>query len=61
MGKHVVHENLLIAEVQDLSLRVSIEKAFSQSGLISSPNGFLAFPLALQPEIEAVVLKMATW
>ena len=56
-GKHVVHENLLIAEVQDLSLRVSIEKAFSQSGLVSLPNGFLAFPLALQPEIEAVVLK----
>jgi hypothetical protein len=56
-GKQVVHENLLIAEVQDLSLRVSIEKAFSQRGLVSLPNGFMAFPQALRPEIEALVLK----
>ena len=56
-GKQVVHENLLVAEVQDLSLRVSIEKAFSQSWLVSLPNGFLAFPPALRPEIEALVRK----
>jgi len=56
-GKQVVHENLLVAEVQDLSLRVSIEKAFSQSGLVSLPNGFLAFPPALRPEIETLVRK----
>ncbi len=56
-GKQVVHENLLVAEVQDLSLRVAIERAFSQSGLVSLPNGFLAFPLALRPELEALVRK----
>jgi len=56
-GKQVVHENLLVAEVRDLSLRVSIEKAFSESGLVSLPNGFLAFPPGLRPEIEALVLK----
>lgn len=56
-GKHVVHENLLVAEVRDLSLRVSIEKAFSESGLVSLPNGFLAYPPGLRPEIEALVLK----
>jgi hypothetical protein len=56
-GKQVVHENLLVAEVQDLSLKVAIEKAFSESGVISLPNGFLAFPLGLRPEIEALVIK----
>ena len=50
-------QNLLVAEVRDLSLRVSIEKAFSESGLVSLPNGFLAFPPGLRPEIEALVLK----
>jgi len=56
-GKQVVHENLLVAEVQDLSLRVAIEKAFFQSGLVSLPNGFVSFPPALRPEIEALVRK----
>jgi len=43
--------------VQDLSLRVAIEKAFFQSGLVSLPNGFVSFPPALRPEIEALVRK----
>jgi len=57
-GKHVVHENLLVAEVRDLCLRVSIEKAFSESGrVVLLPNGFLAFPKGLQRELEALVTK----
>jgi hypothetical protein len=56
-GNQVVHENLLVARVRDLSLKVAIEKAFSESGVVSLPNGFLAIPLGLQPEIEALVLR----
>lgn len=56
-AKQVVHENLLVAEVQDLSLRVAMERAFSERGIVSLPNGFLAFPVGLRSEIEALVLK----
>ena len=31
-GKQVVHQNLLVAKVRDLSLKVAIQKAFADSG-----------------------------
>jgi hypothetical protein len=57
-GKTVVHDNLLIAAVKDLSLRVLIEKNFSDSKqVVILSDEYISFPLNLLPEIEKVVIK----
>jgi hypothetical protein len=56
-GRNIVHKDLAVAEVKDLSLRVALEKAFSGKGCVPLPGGFLAFPNDLRAEVEAVVVK----
>ena len=57
-GKTVVHDNLLIAAVKDLSLRVLLEKKFSDAKqFVTLSDEFISFPLNLLPEIQKVVMK----
>ncbi len=57
-GKRIVHDNLLMARVKDLSLRVAIQKAIPESQrLVSLPNGYLAFPVEALAEIKRAVVK----
>ena len=57
-GKTVVHDNLLIAAVKDLSLRVLLEKKFSDAKqVVTLSDEFIAFPLNLLPEIQKAVIK----
>ncbi len=56
--KQVIHENLLLARVKDLSLKVKMEKHFSDSGkLVSLSKEFIAFPRDLLLDIEKLVKK----
>jgi hypothetical protein len=57
-GKTLVHDNLLIAAVKDLSLRVLLEKKFNGSNqVVTLSDEYIAFPLNLLPEIQKVVTK----
>ncbi len=57
-GKQVVHQNLLVARIRDLSLKVAIQKAFADSGkVVFLPNNFIAFPYDLTRKIKALVNK----
>ena len=57
-GKTIVHDNLLIAAIKDLSLRVLLEKKFSDSKqVVTLSDEFISFPLNLLPEIQKVVIK----
>lgn len=57
-GKQIVHENLLVARVKDLSLKVRIEKAFPDpQQVVFLPNDYIAFRCDLLAPIEAVVRK----
>ncbi len=55
-GKQIVHKNLLFAKIQDLSLKVKIERQLLDSGkIISLSKEFIAFPKELLSEIERIV------
>ncbi len=55
-GKQIIHEDPMIARVKDLSLRVQIEKSFTDSqSLVSLPNDYIAFPCDLLPAIQKLV------
>jgi hypothetical protein len=57
-GKKILHTGLLLARVRDLSLKVQIERAFSNHGqLVSLSEEWLAFPAGLLAEIEKLVKK----
>ena len=57
-GKLIIHENLLVARVSDLSLKVMLEKKFGQPGqLVSLSRELVAFPNGLLPEIKAWLKK----
>ena len=57
-GKTIVHDNLIIAAIKDLSLRVLLEKKFSASKqVVTLSDEFISFPLNLLPEIEKIVIK----
>ena len=57
-GKTVVHNNLMIARVRDLSLKVLLEKKFPDAKkLVSLSDEFISFPVNLFPEIQQVVTK----
>ncbi len=57
-GKTVVHDNLMIAAVKDLSLRVLLEKKCSASKqVVTLSDEFISFPLNLLPEIQKIVIK----
>ena len=55
-GKQIIHEDLMIARVKDLSLRVQIEKSFADSqSLASLPSDYIAFPCDFLPAIQKLV------
>ena len=55
-GKIILHENLLVARVRDLSLRVQLERELGQTLLVLSDN-FIAFPIDARPSVEKVLKK----
>jgi len=55
-GKTILHENVYVARVSDLSLKVAIEKALG-SNLVSLENDFIAFPYGSLDEVHRVVKK----
>jgi hypothetical protein len=55
-GKTLLHENLLIAHVRDLSLRVQLERALGRY-LIVLNDHHIAFPPAWRSEVEKVLKK----
>ena len=57
-GKTVVNDNLLIAAIKDLSLRVLLEKKFSGSNqVVTLSDEYIAFPLNFLPKIQKAVIK----
>ena len=57
-GKQIVHANLLVAKINDLSLKVAIEKAFAKSNEIQQlPNDYIAFPVEALAKVERAVKK----
>ncbi|MBN1484912.1 MAG: hypothetical protein JXA37_09335 [Chloroflexia bacterium] len=55
-GKLILHENLLLARVSDLALRVQLEQAFPGQIVILSDD-YVAFPCALLEAVEKAVDK----
>lgn len=57
-GKQIIHTDLLLARVKDLSLKVELQKVFSDSGqLVILPNDFIAFPKELLGDIQRLIGK----
>ena len=57
-GKVIVHENLLVARVSDLGLKVMLEKRFGGPGqLVALAAEFVAFPKGLLPELQSWMKK----
>ncbi len=57
-GKYIVHSNLMIAKIKDLSLMVSIKKLLSKSGALATLSGdYIAFPKDKLPVVEKLVAK----
>ncbi|MBU4491326.1 MAG: hypothetical protein KKD69_02575 [Euryarchaeota archaeon] len=55
-GKQIIHENLMIARVKDLSLKVQIENSFADpKSLVSLPDDYIAFPCDQLPAIQKLV------
>ena len=55
-GKTILHENLLVARVIDLSLRIQLEREL-KSNIIVLSDHFIAFPLKSLPAVEKVLKK----
>ena len=55
-GKTLLHENLLIARVRDLSLRVQLERELGPN-LVLLNEHFIAFPRELLSSVEKVIKK----
>lgn len=57
-GKQIIHENLMIARVKDLSLKVQIGKSLvDPKSLLSLPDDHIAFPCDKLPAIQKIVEK----
>jgi len=62
-GKLIVHENLLVARVRDLSLRVKLQQTFEgadgapSAQLVFLSDEYVAFPRAMMGDIEKLVKK----
>ena len=57
-GKLILHENLLVARVSDLALKVMLEKKFGEPGQLVSLSGeFVAFPIGLLPALQSWMKK----
>lgn len=55
-GRTILHENLLIARVRDLTLRVQLERELG-TNLILLSDHFIAFPAAFRPAVERTLKK----
>jgi len=57
-GRHIVHEDLLMAKVKDLGLKMTIKKSFSDpKKLFFLPNDFIAFPKSILGELDTLIGK----
>jgi hypothetical protein len=55
-GKTILHENLLIARVRDLNLRVQLERELEQNLIVLSDH-FVAFPTEFRSNVEKTLKK----
>lgn len=57
-GKVILHKNLLIAKIKDITLKVSIQKSFNDpSRVLFLPNNFIVFPQELLIEMEKLIIN----
>jgi hypothetical protein len=56
-GKTILHENLSVARVGDLSLKVALEKALGNR-IVPLGEEFLAFPSGAVAEVKRLVAQM---
>jgi hypothetical protein len=56
-GKTILHENLSVARVGDLSLKVALEKALG-SRIVVLGEEFIAFPSGAVTEVKRLVAQM---
>lgn len=57
-GRHIVHEDLLIAKVKDLGLKMTIKNSISDPRkLFFLPNDFIAFPKSILGELDTLIGK----
>jgi hypothetical protein len=57
-GKQLVHQNLLIAKIKDLSLKLMLQKAFNNpEQIIFLPNNYIVFPQNMLKAVEKQVDK----
>ena len=56
-GKTVLHENLSVARVGDLALKVALEKALGDR-IVSLGEDSIAFPQAAVPDVKRIVVKL---
>ncbi len=55
-GKTILHTDLLVARIKDLSLRVQLERRLGEDLVLLSKE-FVAFPTASRREVEKIVQK----
>ena len=57
-GKQIVHQGLIVAKVNDLGLKVQLERAFPDPRkALFLPNDYIAFPRRMLTKVETVVTK----
>jgi hypothetical protein len=57
-GKQIVHQNLLVAKIKDLSLKLMLQKTFNNpEQVVFLPNDYIAFPQNILKAIEKQVDK----
>ena len=57
-GKEIIHNNLLVAKVTDLSLRVLVEKGLAkEEQIVVLSDEFIAFPKSALPIVERIISK----
>ncbi|MEA3340008.1 MAG: hypothetical protein U9R15_08585 [Chloroflexota bacterium] len=57
-GKQIVHQNLLVAQVDDVGLKVQLEKVFPDpKTVLFLPNDYIAFPRRMFTKIKKAVDK----
>jgi len=57
-GKQIVHQGLIVAKVNDLGLKVQLERAFPDSRkALFLPDDYIAFPRQMLAKVETVVTK----
>ncbi len=56
-GGHIVHNNLMIAKIGDVGLKVALEKDLKGQEMLFLPGGFVAFPQILLRWVESVVAQ----